>query len=426
MRKVLFVVLIFGMLSPHICFAAETYTTLSVGISGSRDSLAVLGNIAFLEPDTNSELTLLLNPGAVVHAIFFQAEDDSITAHYERTQGDTIVVERSTLPAFAYSRVLSFDFAIPIAADDSLLMLDRGNRWYPVLPHGLTSALINVFSSGDRQVFSTGDETTQDLSGAIMRQFVTKIPVYKIPLLMARSGYYRNCSREVGAHEIAFNYFSISDSTALRILNEAVSAFEFYQDMLGEYHHKKLAIMEVPGFEGTNIGAGILMVGTPTIQAIAAGQREPLTLTIASQWFGAGVFCDFPCKGFWFMSLSLSHYLRMLYEGRDLDSAGFAGRINDNLAAYNKIAGSENDVPIIDIVRPDSRETGTVIYSKGPALVHKLRNCVGNDVWNQQIRALYRDYLGKVIAIDDFVKAFTVSGSNCSSQLWLDLEHTGL
>ena len=427
MRKMMFIALIFGMLAPFKCFAADTYTTLSVGILGSRDTLTVLGNIAFLEPDTISELTLLLNPSTVVHAIFFRNEDDSITAHFERTQGDTIVVKRPTLPAFASSRLLSFDLAVPLdPANDSLIMLDRGNRWYPVLPHGLTTALINVVSSSDREVFSTGDKSTQEDFTVMMHQFISRIPVYKIPLVIARKGFYRSCVREVAGHEIRLCYFSLADSTAQQVLAKAASAFEFYQSLLGNYHHKSLTILEAPDFEGTNIGTAILMIGSPTLKAIAAGQDEALTLTIAAQWFGAGVFCDFPSQGFWFMSLSLSHYLRLLFESRDLDSAAFNAKIAANLQAYTKVANDSNDVAIIDIVRPDSREKGAVIYSKGPAIVHRLRTCVGTVQWNERIRGLYRDYLGKIIRLDDFVTAFTAPNSDCAEQLHRDLARKGL
>ncbi len=305
-------------------------------------------------------------------------------------------------------------------------MLDRGNRWYPVLPHGLTNALINIVSSSDREVFSTGEKSTQQDFGVLMHQFITKIPVYKIPIVIARKGFYRSCVREVAGHEIRLCYFSLADSTAQQVLAKAASAFEFYQNMLGNYHHTSLTILEAPDFEGTNIGTAILMIGSPTLKAIAEGQDEALTLTIAAQWFGAGVFCDFPSKGFWFMSLSLSHYLRMLYESRDLDSADFGVKIAANLMTYTKIAGDSSDVAIIDIVRPDSREKGAVIYSKGPAIVHRLRTCVGTEQWNVQIRGLYRDYLGKIISLDDFVTAFTATNSDCAGQLRRDLARKGL
>ena len=426
MRKTPFAALLLAVLIPLCCFASETITTLTVGSHFLRDSLTVFGTIVFMEPDSSGQFTLLLNPNAEIHAMFFRTEDDSITAHFERTSGDTIVVAQPTTPAFARPRVLSFELAIPQRVDDSLIMLDRGNRWYPVLPQGLTTAIVNVVCNPDLEVFSIGDKSTHGVSPLVMHEFMSKIPVYKIPLIVAKKHYYRSCSRAVAKHEITLNYFSITDSAAQAILDEATTAFEFYQDLLGEYHHKKLTILEVPSFEGTNIGTGILMIGTPTMNAIAAGQRESLTLTIASQWFGAGVFCDFPSKGFWFMSLSFSHYLRLLYEGRFLDSAAFSAKINDNLAAYRKIAGNELDTPIIDIVRPDSREKGIIIYSKGPWLFHQFANCIGTKRMTVFARELYSKFVGKVVSIEQLIETISVVDRNCAERLKTDLGGVGL
>lgn len=425
-RSLLGVAVLILLASPNV-LSQDHFTTIVASLTNSGDSIVVHANILLDDPGSGHEVTLLLNPSAVVHTAKFLNERDSVAALYTRTQGDTIVVARPTDPEFSYSRVLAFQLAYPLdLINDSLIMLDRGNRWYPVLPHGLTNALINIVSSSDREVFSTGEKSTQQDFGVLMHQFITKIPVYKIPIVIARKGFYRSCVREVAGHEIRLCYFSLADSTAQQVLAKAASAFEFYQNMLGNYHHTSLTILEAPDFEGTNIGTAILMIGSPTLKAIAEGQDEALTLTIAAQWFGAGVFCDFPSKGFWFMSLSLSHYLRMLYESRDLDSADFGVKIAANLMTYTKIAGDSSDVAIIDIVRPDSREKGAVIYSKGPAIVHRLRTCVGTEQWNVQIRGLYRDYLGKIISLDDFVTAFTAPNSDCAEQLRRGLARKGL
>lgn len=426
MRRTPLAALLLAVLVPLGCLASETFTTLTVGTHSSRDSVTVLGTIAFMEPDSSGQFTILLNPNAEIHAMFFRTEDDSITAHFERTSGDTIIVAGPTMPAFTHARLLSFELAIPQDVDDSLIMLDRGNRWYPVLPHGLTTAIVNVVCDADIEVFSTGDKSTHDMSPVVMHQFVSKIPVYKIPLIIAKKHYYRSCSRAVAKHEITLNYFSITDSAAQLILAEAATAFEFYQDMLGDYHHKKLMILEVPGFEGTNIGTGILMVGTPTMKAVAAGQHEPLTLTIASQWFGAGVFCDFPSKGFWFMSLSFSHYLRILYEGRSIDSAAFSAKINDNLAAYRKIANADGDTPIIDIMRPDTREKGIVIYSKGPWLFHQFAICIGTKRMTAFAEEIYSAFIGKVISIEQLISAMSTVDRDCAEWLRKAIGEVGL
>ncbi len=139
------------------------------------------------------------------------------------------------------------------------------------------------------------------------------------------------------------------------------------------------------------------------MKVLAGEHYESLTLTIAAQWFGAGVFSDFPSPGFWFMSLSLPHYLRLKYESRDLDSSKCDALFERQLSAYREIAGKETDTPLMDIMRPDSREKGIVIYSKGPWLVYQLQKCLGRDNLHEALRRMYVNSLGKVLSIEGFM-----------------------
>ncbi len=158
MRQFVIGAVILLVLIPVALIAADDRLTfLAVDFVTSRDSIRVLGNITFTEADTSSSFELLLNLKAAVYAMYFLSEEDSITAHFERTGGDTIVVTRSSAPGFVRARVLSFDLAFPIDRnDDSLIMLDRGNRWYPVVPHGLTYVVMQVFAEADDEVLQHG------------------------------------------------------------------------------------------------------------------------------------------------------------------------------------------------------------------------------------------------------------------------------
>lgn len=419
LRQSLVAVVALLVLIPIALAAAdERLTFLAVDMVTSRDSIRILGNITFAESDTSSSLELLLSPEAAVHAMYFRSEDDSITAHFDRIGFDTIVVKRSSTHAFARARVLSFEMTFPIDRNnDSLIILDRGNRWYPVLPHGLTYVIMQVFVTKDDEVLSTGNKVRHEAAGAVWYEFATSFPVYKIPLVKARPGFYRSCTKLAGSHEIAMHYFSVSDSAASRILDEAVNAFTFYESLIGPYQHHGLSLVEAPGFEGINIGTGLLSVGSLTMKALAGEHYESLTLTIAAQWFGAGVFSDFPSPGFWFMSLSLPHYLRLRYESRDLDSFKCDALFDRQFSAYREIAGKENDTPLMDIMRPDSREKGIILYSKGPWLVYRLQKCLGGDSFLQTLRAIHVNSLGKVLSIEGFMAEIAKQDENCAREL---------
>ena len=55
------------------------------------------------------------------------------------------------------------------------------------------------------------------------------------------------------------------------------------------------------------------MVGSTYIDQFKKGHYENLHLSIAAQWIAAGVFFKLFGKGFWFLQLSLPHYLRLMY-----------------------------------------------------------------------------------------------------------------
>ncbi len=427
LNRIVFALLIVLVNSAVLC-SADATTVVLASMRQLCDSLEIRGTLKLPLLPEDQHFVVLISNRVTIRDLMISDGNVTAVVRPDRSGSDSITIEIPTTLRRTSQLTFIFELSVPLQfANDVIVILDRGDRWYPVLPHGLTNAQLRVEVPIEFETFSTGNISHRTVDSTTnLSNFTTAIPVYKIPLLIARNDYYRSCSRAVDEHEISLNYYSIADSSAQVILAEAANAFEFYQDMLGNYHHKRLTILEVPGFEGTNIGTGILMIGTPTMQALAAGHYESLSLTIAAQWFGAGVFCDFPSKGFWFMSLSFSHYLRMLYEGRRLDSVALTAKINDNLSEYRKIAGNKTDTPIIDIVRPDSREKGIVIYSKGPWLFHQFALCVGTERMTMFSRELYSEFIGKVISIEQLIATMSTIDKDCANRLEAALGEVGL
>jgi hypothetical protein len=160
--------------------------------------------------------------------------------------------------------------------------------------------------------------------------------------------------------------------------------------------------VETPTFEGTNLGSSIITAGSGNFKAFSIGYKEWLNLAVASQWIGAGVFPRLFCKGFWFLSLSLPHYLRLMYlkdtEGED----AFNKQIENLSDKYSEFAGSEKDIPIFDIDFPNTKEKGILLYCKGVLVLDEIKKQLDEPNWTNLLKYLYENYYGKIIQMDNF------------------------
>jgi hypothetical protein len=177
----------------------------------------------------------------------------------------------------------------------------------------------------------------------------------------------------------------------------------FCSSFIGEYEYERLTLIEIPGLDGISIGSGQIMIGSSDLKHINKGYNDGILLAIAEQWFGAGVFSKFGSKGFWITSLSLPHYIRMLYLKDMYGQEKFNDALIKPLEKYKEFSGTEKDIPIYDIDMPNSLEKGIVLYIKGPYLFYKLHMAMGDEKWKEFIQRLYKDYFGKVMSLNDFI-----------------------
>src|SRR5690606_34147644 len=131
---------------------------------------------------------------------------------------------------------------------------------------------------------------------------------------------------------------------------------------------------------------------TQSLELIAKGYKDFLILTIAQQWFGAGVFPDFNRKGFFFLSISLPHYLRLMYV-RDSDGEEtFNNSMLTPMKRYEEFAGSGSDIPVIDVDIPNTKEKSIILYAKGPFILSKIESEMGRDNWKSFLADLYQSF----------------------------------
>lgn len=377
---------------------------VSVDFRLPDNRLDVTVGLELLRADTIPVLKMLLTSHAEMASVKAKIGVSRIDMPFEIKTGDTL---RLAVPSELVTKkklMIEFKYKLPTGEfKGNVLYLDRGHRWYPLVIDQIAKFKLTVAVPSQFVVFSAGDLTGEKGLGKSL-QFIweSRIPVFKIPLLIARRGYFNETMKKCGGTEICFYSPGDEKGTSQKILSEACSIFRFFNELIGEYPHKRLTIIELPELRATNIGSGLIMTGATLISQFKNDYFEGLHLPIATQWFGAGVFGEFKGKGFWFLTLSLPHHLRLMYLEKAKGEEAFIEGLNRVLDRYKEIAGNENDVPIIDIDFLNTKEKGTAIYGKGPYILELVRKQIGDDNYWTLIKSIYKDSKGKILTLDNF------------------------
>jgi hypothetical protein len=320
-----------------------------------------------------------------------------------RFERDTLSLALPFRPRPGEKIRLSFAYEWDTATvGDSMLLLDRGHRWYPLVADQPIRMRLKAVVPPGFSALSAGDggrSGTDEASGNPVFTWRSAEPVFKIPLIVYRSGLFHQFAGKSPVELISLTDDSLHGAL---ILEDAANARAYFTGLLGAPTAAGLTLIETPFFEGINVGTGLLSVGPPSLAAMRGGDFEALRLVVAQQWMGAGAFAAFGKPGFWFLSLSLPHYLRLMYVRQAEGEASFRAALRESAEKYAAVAGTETDVPILDVDRPDTREKGLILYAKGPLILDRLRERLGDRPWTEFLSALYRRYRGRVMDLVDF------------------------
>jgi hypothetical protein len=364
--------------------------------------------------DTVSHIKFLFNPIARVQSIQYHTKGGWRDITFEFAGTETLRLQLPFEARRIESLRIKFVYGFPITPQgDTLLILDRGNRWYPLIVDQIANFRLTVEMPRRYTAVSAGNllesETLGDRSRSVWQ---SAQPVFKLPLIVFRSDVFTITSGECAGKTILLYSYRNDTLKAAQILAEAKNVFTFFTNYIGEYPHSRLALIEVPGFDGINIGSGVLTVGSSSVDQMKRGNYDALYLTIAQQWIGAGVFAKFGEPGFWFLSLSVPHYLRLMYVRQTKGEEAFDEAMQRPLVKYREFAGKDNDIPIIAVDFPNSKEKGLVLYAKGPFVISKIHKQMGEQRWGSFSRDLYNNFRGRILAYDEFQDCISKHDTN--------------
>jgi len=301
-------------------------------------------------------------------------------------------------------REIKFEYSITIEdMNDTLLLLDRGHRWYPLISNQIFTYSLRCEVPYMYQVSSSGNLTSESkINENAIFEFECSKPVFKLPLIIFKKDLYQHIELISEENKIEFYSQKIDTSLITYVLHKTDSTMNYFNRTLGKYARNELTFFEVSDFGGINVGSGLLTVGTQSIKMIEKGYLDMLILTIAQQWFTANVFADFDSQGFFFFTISLPHYLRLMYIRDSEGENAYNHALLKPLERYKEIAGTENDVSLVSVDMPNTREKGLILYAKGPYILSLVEKKMGTKNWELFLKHTYESFSGKIMTLDDF------------------------
>jgi hypothetical protein len=420
------VLFILAVVSSSANYKINSYN-IKLKYENSRKPLSVNLTL-FLQHNQEKDIDLLFSSKCNISSISIMEGKKIRNLDYVRKGSDTIKLMLDEQILTAPVLQILFSYSYPLE-NDTVIMLDRGHRWYPMIAENIAPFTMQIEIPPQYIAVSAGELTEERNNGTLKYcTYSTNTPVFKIPLIIAPENYYTVGEKDCGNIKIC-SYFITEHSLTLidSIQTNICSLINYFNSNIGLYSFKRFTIIETPLFEGSNIGSSIITVGTESINSFSAGNKDWLNLTVACQWVSAGVFPRLFCKGFWFLSLSVPHYLRLMYTESERGEDAFNKELTNLSEKHNSFAGTEKDIPILDIDYPNTKEKGILIYCKGVLAVNKLRKLMGEANWTNFLREFYTSFSGKIIILDDLVNLIDKydSSGESSKQLMKMLSEKG-
>lgn len=373
---------------------------------------------------------VLLTERAVIDSVCAQVDGQLQKLDSKYVGQDSLHIALPKELAAAKHLTLSFNYYVEIPQwKGNMMVLGRGHHWYPMIPDQVAMVHLKTAVYTTFEIYSVGDLLSKKVEGDWeYREYQTEIPVFKIPLVISRTGYLIATDTTIAGVAISLHAEAQRPGLAREVLNHTGELLKYYDHLIGPFHHKNLTMIEVGGFSGLDISSGLTLIGDGAFKQYENDDFSSLAMAIASQWIGAGVIPEYEQEGYWFFDVSLPRYLVLMNEQSQGSEQLFSQDLDKLRASYQPIAGTASDMPLADIDTPDSDSKAKIVFGKGVLIADKLRNQMGNKAWQALLADMYQKYLGKILSYKDFkalVKAHDGSGK-AAAQLDSMLHSTGM
>lgn len=325
------------------------------------------------------------------------------------TSGDSLLLGLPTNVRDRQVLDLEFEYTIPIGRmTGNVMVLDRGNRWYPSLLDQVAPFKLTVQMPEGFQAFVSGElQSMDDLQGYREYVWSSKTPVMKISVVLARPDFFRETVFDCEGFKLRFYADTTFGGDGNAILKDVCDLVKFYQELIGPYPHGDLRLVQITGMGNANVCSGLIMLGDGALVQYQNGDKNTLALAVASQWFGSGVFGQYGDRGFWFVTLSIPSYLQMMYTGAASGNSAFEKAMQDAVDSYQSSASGSADISLLGVRALNNPAVASIVLGKGPYVLDILASKLGKPGFEKLLKDLFARFRGGMMSYDSLLASIS-------------------
>ncbi len=268
--------------------------------------------------------------------------------------------------------------------DEAGVYLSPSCTWYPDIPGSLAAFTMTVITPEGYEAVTQGTLVSKkSVDGKTYTTWEERNVSEGCDLV---AGKYKVTSINHKGIDIYAYFFPEEQGLVETYVNATTRYLDMYQKLLGDYPYRKFAIVE--NFFQTGYGMpsftllGNTVVKMPFIVDTSLGHE------ILHNWWGNSVFVD-ESQGNWCEGLTA--YMADYYYKELKDSASAEEYRKDICRKYTNYVTEENDLPLKKFIGRRDQATQAIGYGKTAMVFHMLRRMVGDDLFYQSLRRLYKD-----------------------------------
>lgn len=379
-----------------------------------------------VEPGVSDELEFDLARRAEVGKVTVEGSNRSFTLRDGRLRIPVHSDEKSKIIAVTIEYSAVFDDPVPdmplntdnpgygvtgIISDKGCFLLD-GAGWYPQIPGSRPTYRLTVEAPEGILAVSAGKNLGHATRG---RKTHSEWEVdFPLDGLSLSAGPYTVQSKTVNGIEISTYFFSQTRELSASYLEATARYLVFYENLIGPYPFSKFAVVENFFPTGYGFPSYTLMGGSvlrlPFILETSLGHE------IAHCWWGNGVLVDYR-QGNWCEGL-VTYTADYLYKENSSPAEAKEYRLQI-LRNYATLVQHGNDFPLARFQGRYDPASQAIGYGKGAMVFHMIRRKVGDQVFWEALREIYKERRFQETSWQDFQKAFERHGQR-SLQAFFD------
>lgn len=256
-------------------------------------------------------------------------------------------------------------------------------------------------SQGEREVLASSEEKVRVV-------WSSRVPQDGIFLVAGR---YVEYARDAGRADAMVFLRERDDALAARYLDATVRYLALYEGLIGPYPFPKFALVE--NFWETGYGMPECTLLGPAVLRLPFLVHSSYPHEILHSWFGNGVYVD-DREGNWGEGLTAYLSDHLLREER---GEGPEYRLT-TLQKYADYALEGRDLPLSAFRYRHGSVSEAVGYGKSLMLFHMLRRELGDGVFVEGLRILYRDHLFRAAGFDEVRSSFEKAAGRDIAELF--------